>query len=185
MNEHRVHIFDKTRPSETPSLVDLKSFQHRDIAIEVIHHEIDQIESQNSKVDIQLKKISLENCNQFSKVSKEKDDSMKQLKNLAILKNKIRVMDLKQKSKLRKMALAGERAQKAFNMMLQKGMDQERKEKKFEKELRRRTKLRKRVVNERETMRERLLASRRNRVLKNRKVKRQIDNDIQRKLRVK
>ena len=90
-----MHIFDKTRPSETPSLVDLRSFQHRDIAIEVMHNEIDKVNTQNSKVDVQLKQISLENCNQFSQVSKVKDDSMKQLKNLAILQNKIRVMDLK------------------------------------------------------------------------------------------
>jgi hypothetical protein len=60
----------------------------------------------------------MENNLKMSQVFHQKDDSMKKLKNLEVLKNKIRVMDLKQKSKLKKMAIAGKKAQKAFNLML-------------------------------------------------------------------
>lgn len=185
VNSHRQHIFDKTRPSETPSLVDLRSFQHREIAIEVINHQIQKVHNHNSQVDIQLKQISLENEKKMSKVSKEKDDSMKQLKNLEQLKNKIRVMDHKQKKKLKKMAMAGEKAEKAFKHILQKGMDQEKKDKFFDKKLRRQIKLRKQVVEVREDMREKLIASRRNQILKNRKVKRKLDKELSRKLKEK
>lgn len=123
INEHRQHIFDKTRPSETPSLVDLRSFSHHQIAMQVLNDRIIEANNQNSEADIELKQISLKNNLKMSQMFLEKELSMHKLKNLEALKNKIRVMDQKQKSKLRKMALAGERAQKAFNLMLQKGMD--------------------------------------------------------------
>ena len=54
----------------------------------------------------------------MSKVSLDKDLSLKKIKNLSELENKMKVMDLKQRSKLKRMALAGDKAQQAFNIML-------------------------------------------------------------------
>jgi len=43
INQHRMRIFGKTRPSETPSLIDLRSFQHKDIANNLLSRQLNRL----------------------------------------------------------------------------------------------------------------------------------------------
>ena len=110
---------------------------------------------------------------------------MKKLKDLQVLKNKIKVMDYKQKIKLKKMANESKKAQKIFKRIVQKTVDQQKKEKRFDEELRNQIKLRKKVISVREEMREKLVASKQKMILNNRKVKRSVEKKFKRQKELK
>jgi len=78
-------------------------------------------------MDIELHQISLENNYKLGQL--ENVRAGQSLGNIELLNNKIHVMNQKQKSKLKKMAVAGKRAMKAFDAFLSKDLHQKNKEK--------------------------------------------------------